>query len=152
MEDYHQIPFYRMYPAMGSNINNAYLPRGPYSGQNVYMDPVQYQAEADYERDLERLKQMYPDTVKSLASYVEEACEKMEYEGSLMYDEYPDQRMVRKMAEKIYQDIITKQEENQSVSSQGRGNRKDVEDMILVLLYNEMYKRRCRRRRCRRWW
>ena len=41
-------------------------------------------------RDFEYFKSMYPDRVKALQLVVEEVCDEMEYEGSPIYDEYPD--------------------------------------------------------------
>ena len=41
----------------------------------------------EYERDMERMKQMYPDKAKKVQRYVEDECDKMEYEGSMMFDE-----------------------------------------------------------------
>ena len=56
----------------------------------TYPMPNVYQTEKEYERDMERMKELYPKRMKKLLAYVEEECDKMEYEGSEMYDEYPD--------------------------------------------------------------
>ena len=66
-----------------------------------YPDQVKYLEEWEYERDFERIKQLYPESTKRLQGFVEEECDKMEYEGSRMFDAYPDKMMLRKLCEEI---------------------------------------------------
>ena len=54
---------------------------------NTYPMQDIYSEEMEYERDMERMKQMYPDKAKKVQRYVEDECDKMEYEGSMMFDE-----------------------------------------------------------------
>lgn len=114
-----KVPFYMSYPM-----------------QNLYL------TEMEYEKDMERMKELYPREVKRILEYVEDECDKMEYEGSLMFDEYPDRMMIELVMNRIYQQI--QEEENQ--------DDKNLWGLIGVMLNNEMYRRRCRHRRCRRWW
>ncbi len=108
-----------------------------------------YQTEKEYERDMERMKELYPKRMKKLLAYVEEECDKMEYEGSMMYDEYPDKVLLYKTAADVYDRAVPVQETEHG----GRRRDRDLLDVIQVLLYDEMYRRRGRRRRCRRkWW
>jgi len=209
-----KVPFYMAYPM-----------------QTVYME------ELEYARDLEKLKGMYPKEVRSIQEMVEDECDKMEYEGSLMFDEYPDRVMISQIVKRIYdtategQKDIQKFEVEQSdmglyereqyeegayqeadmqaeeiplegnlVAQRGPGwgpgrppgpgwgpgrppgpppgpgwgpgrppgpppgpgwgpgrppgppKNNGLNNLIEVLLFNEMYQRRCRHRRCRRWW
>ncbi len=216
-----KVPFYMAYPM-----------------QTVYME------ELEYARDLEKLKGMYPKEVRSIQEMVEDECDKMEYEGSLMFDEYPDKVMISQIVKRIYdsaaegQQDIQKFEVEQSdrglyereqyeegayeesdmeaeeiplegnlVAQRGPGRPpgpgwgpgrppgpppgpgwgpgrppgpppgpgwgpgrppgpppgpgwgpgrpprdNGLKNLIEVLLFNEMYQRRCRHRRCRRWW
>ena len=78
----YKIPFYMAYPM-----------------QDVYL------SEIEYERDRERLKEMYPKEAKRIQRVVEEECDKMEYDGSLMFDEYPDRVMVQKLCDDIYNKV-----------------------------------------------
>lgn len=120
-----QLPFYMSYP------------------QNMYM------TELEYERDMERMKELYPKRMKQLLAYVEEECDKMEYEGSMMYDEYPDKVLLYRTAAGIYDKAAPIQE----TEDRERRRDRDLMDVIQVLLFDEMYRRRGRRRRCcRRWW
>ena len=81
--------------------------------------------------------------------YVEEECDKMEYEGSIMYDEYPDKVLLYRTAAEIYD----KTAPVQGTERRDKGRDRDLMDVIQVLLYDEIHRRRGRRRRCcRRWW
>lgn len=128
-----------------------------------------YLSDMEYEKDLERMKELYPQEAKEIQRYVEEECDRMEYEGSMMYDEYPDKVMLRKICQnimdRIQQDRSTQEIESSECCGEeemARGPRPSrrprpprgdgLSDLIEVLLYNEMYKRRCRHRRCNRWW
>ncbi len=101
------LPFYMAYPG--------------------YYGPGQ---EAMLLRDLEYLQQLYPADVKRFQKRIAEVLDKADYEGSMIYDEYPDRYSLRAMAGSILK-ILQKEEENPP-----------AEDMIQVLLYNEVYKRR----------
>ena len=72
-----------------------------------------YQTEKEYERDMERMKELYPEDVKQIQSLVEEECDKMEYEGSMMFDEYPDRVMLKAICDRIGQKAASQSEEQE---------------------------------------
>ena len=74
-----KIPFYMTYPM-----------------QNLY------ETELEYERDMKRMKELYPKEVKKILVCVEDQCDELEYPGSMMYDESPDRLMLEKIVDKIY--------------------------------------------------
>lgn len=131
--------------------NNPFYMPYPMQMQSNYL------SEMEYEKDLERMKELYPKDVKRVQKYVDEECDRMEYEGSIMFDEYPDRTMLsivcKNIMDKIQNEESDKELESSELQEQRRGRRREgLSDLIEVLLYNEMYKRRCRRRRCNRWW
>lgn len=73
---------------------------GPWMGD----DPV-LESQRLAERDLRQLQSLYPEAAKILLPYIEETCDRMEYEGSVMYDQYPDRVTVYKMTEEIYEKV-----------------------------------------------
>ena len=103
--DYNQEQFFRM---------QMDVPKMPfymsYPMQNLYL------TEMEYEKDMERMKELYPKEVKTILSYVEDECDKMEYEGSLMFDEYPDRLMLEQVAERIYRNVAGEEKKNLQVS------------------------------------
>lgn len=136
--DLNRMPFYMTYPM-----------------QNLYL------TEMEYEKDMERMKELYPREVKRILEMVEEECDKMEYEGSLMFDEYPDRFMLEQITERIAERMRNAEDSNMEVSQRREERspygarlrpRDDLYNLIGVLLNHEMYRRRCRHRRCNRWW
>lgn len=71
-----------------------------YPMQNLYL------AEMEYEKDMERMKEMYPKEINELQQMVERRADQMEYEGSRIYDENPDKEMLREEAERIYEEFL----------------------------------------------
>ena len=71
----------------------------------AYPMPLAYDDERVERMDLEYLKSMYPDVPKRLLPYVEEECDRMECENSMMYDEYPDKLQLRLMCSRICENI-----------------------------------------------
>lgn len=130
--------------------------------------------------DARRLQSFYPEMAQEIQRHVEEACDKMEYEGSMMFDEYPDRVMILRLVDEIYDKVIDidtekiteemqvqEQETTKPLSMQSgrcrncqdrddrrdrRGDKNRLGDFIQVLLLDEMHRRRCRHRRCRRFW
>ena len=95
------------------------------------------------EREARLMKSFYPRTAAQVQSLVERECDRMEYDGSMMYDEYPDKFMMEHICRKIEEEM-----ENSEINAQEK-RRPELSDLIRVLFFNEMYRRRCRRRRCR---
>ena len=81
-------------------------------------------------QDLEYLQQMYPNDVKRYQKRVADILDKTDYEGSMIYDEYPDRCSLLALTKSICR-VLEKEED----SAPG-------EDMIQILLFNEVYKRR----------
>ena len=63
------------------------------------------QQEQEFEQDLQRLQSLYPKSAVLLLPYIEEACEKMEYDGSQMYLIYPDREMLNRIVAGIYEAV-----------------------------------------------
>ena len=180
-DDYrNKIPFYMTYPM-----------------QNMYL------TEMEYEKDMERMKELYPREVHDLQEMVERRCDELEYEGSRIYDENPDRYMLEEEARRLYERFTRENpqynmmmppprpmpnrpgmpvepggmeqrpmpprpdmplrpmpwqdgmEPREDIQMQQRGRNRDdswLGSLIRILFHNEIYRRRCRNRRCRRWW
>ena len=119
---------------------------------------MDYEAEAD----LEYLRGMYPEHMKRIQRAVEEECDRHEYEGSPMYDEYPDRVAVSRMCDRVYQNLKTMEAEADDEDEDdieatacrncGRpGPDQWLRNAVEVMLLQEIYRRRCLRRNCRPW-
>ena len=119
------IPFYMAYPFL--------LP----------LDQEQAQ-----EKDLQVMKSFYSRRAARIQEKADRECDRMEYEGSMMYDRYPDRLMLEMLCRKIYREL--------NPDHMDEEGRLQVEEryfhLIQVMLMQEMYRRRCRHYRCRRWY
>ncbi len=102
----------------------------------AYPMPLLYDDEKMEKRDFEYMKSMYPVTAKKIMPYVEAECDRMEYEGSMIYDEYPDQLQIHLMCGRIY-DKVKDMEESQE----------RLRELVQVMLFYELHQRRCHHRR-----
>ena len=90
-------------------------------------------------------RELYPALARQIQPLVEEECDRMEYDGSFMFDEYPDQLQIRRVSRRIY-DKLNKKEYQDDLMMQETNGRNWMEDFVTMMLLNEMYERRCRRR------
>ena len=57
-------------------------------------NPVFYNEEREQEREFDLMKSYYPDTARKIQEKAEMQCQLLDYEGSRLYDEYPDRFML----------------------------------------------------------
>ena len=107
------------------------------------VNPLYMNDEKIQESEFQLMKSYYPGLARIVQERVEEECEYMDYEGSRMYDEYPDKFMLYHTCQKIRKDV---EPEVQAQDVPGRF----LDELIQVLLYQEIGRRRCRRHRCRK--
>ena len=120
----------------------------------AYPVPFSYDDERTERRDIEYLRSMYPDIPKRLLPYVEEECDRMEYANSMMYDQYPDKLQPKLMCSRIC-DNAGRHERfcTEGDADGGKMEAQSLRDLVEVILYQELYRRRCdHRRRCRRFY
>lgn len=110
----------------------AVYPKG-----NVMVFPLEL-AQVPEEEKMRNLKYLYPLEVSELSEMVMNVCDQMEYEGSPMYDRYPDKVTMGRMAAGICGHYCCQKD---------RVDRKWLRPMVEIMLCNEM---NCRReKRCR---
>ena len=106
----------------------------------AYPMPMFGQQENTVMRDLEYMQQMYPKEAKHYQKLIAGILDKMDYEGSMIYDEYPDRLQLRLMCRRIY-DKAEKEEENPGAW---------LMDLIEVMTYQELCRRRVEHREIRK--
>ncbi|GHT84061.1 hypothetical protein FACS18947_0970 [Bacteroidia bacterium] len=178
----------------------------------AYPMPQMMHMEQEQERETQLMKTYYPQVAARIQECVERECDQMEYEGSRMYDEYPDKQMIEQLCEKIEQKLQRMPEAGNAVLPYGGGeelsaqypscsseNRMEMQqwrhdhfyrddhrgwpddrrgwkddrrewkddrrewkddrrgwpddrrDLVRILLLNEIFRRRCRNGRCKRY-
>lgn len=108
----------------------------------AYGDSAVFEGEILQEKESDLLRSWYPDTAGRIRDMVEEELNVFDYEGSRIYDEYPDRRMLKLMSDSIGKKI----DEVLSAQSVSSGFPRELAE---VLFYHGIYRRRCRRKRCR---
>lgn len=108
--------------------------------------------------DLEYLQQMYPTYAKKYQSVVGSVVDKIDYDNSFIYDEYPDKLTLQKMVEGVLA-VIKANEEKTEDGLQDENNDENVlteaapwrekepwiRELVTVLIYNEVLMRRKKR-------
>lgn len=106
----------------------------------AYPMPFLYDDDRMDRRDYDYMKSIYPETAKRLNPYVEEEIDRLEYDGSMLYDEYPDRLQLRLMCRRIY-DRVKETEKDPG---------KWLSDLIEIMAYQELCRRRSEYRNFRR--
>jgi hypothetical protein len=152
-----------MPPATGMPINgmhngNVSIPNNtPYNTpMGVPLYPLYgYDNCEDLDRDMSYLKQLYPSSARRIQIEINNECDKLEYDGSVMFDEYPDKVSIDRITDRVYEKIKDMDEEPmleaKSVYYAPRRRQNILRDFVSIILLNELFNRRRRYRSRRRW-
>ena len=110
----------------------------------AYANPVFYGGEQIQEQEFALMQSYYPEAADRIREKVEKECRLLDYEGSRLYDEYPDRFMLYHICS-LVKDEMTKDASAQEMPGGF------LDDLIQVLVYQVISRRRCRRRRCRQY-
>lgn len=92
----------------------------------------------------ENMKYLYPTEVKQLQQAVEDVCDQMEYDGSIMYDERPDKICIEAISKRICnQNCVEKDREEK----EAKWLRPLVQVMICREIAFRQERRRCHKKR-----
>lgn len=99
-DDFHPAPFFMTYPL-----------------------PLYFAEERKMAREAEYLKSLYPADARKIQQIVESAMAILDYEESMIYDDYPDKIMLRKIMGTIYVQISDMQDADK---------KKDLVDILVI--------------------
>lgn len=108
----------------------------------TYPLPMYYQEEESIIRDLEYLQQMYPAEAKKYQKVIAGILDRLDYEGSMIYDEFPDKWQLYKLSRDILERIRREEEKEDSEAAAAPEKWEWMGDLIQILLFYEIYKRR----------
>ena len=103
------------------------------------MYPIPYAFDEDkiQKRDREYLQSMYPATAKKIFPYIQEECDRQEYEGSMIYDEYPDKLQLCLMCRRAYEQVMKQEKwEKETYTPE------QIREIVEILMYQELIERR----------
>ncbi len=98
----------------------------------------------EMENDISYLKYLYPETCRQISECIEEECDRLEYDGSFIFDDYPDKTSLRNLAHSI---AMTCQK---NAPDTFQADQPHIQELIEVLLYHEVLFRRNRYRNRKR--
>lgn len=107
-----------------------------YAKGNVMTFPLEL-TQMNKEQSVPDYSYLYPLEVKEIQNKIEDACDRLEYDGSFMYDMYPDKVTLERMAGNICGCCECKYQEEIS--------NRWMNALIQMMLCNEMSYRRKRR-------
>lgn len=88
--------------------------------------------------DVEYLKSMYPNSLIPLYQKIADVCDHLEYEGSLMFDEFPDHELVLQLINAIIDSFPEEMDANSGKSW--------FPELVTVMVLNEFLHRRIRKK------
>lgn len=71
----------------------------------------------DIDRDIDYMKQLCPKAVRAIQQEVDEECDKLEYDGSCMFDEHPSCEHLDTIVDAIYDRILESSPDRFSMQS-----------------------------------
>ena len=97
--------------------------------------------------DLEYLQQMYPAYSKKYQVKINNILDRMDYDGSMIYDQYPDRWQLERLIKSVMTAIKAEEKSNDStednISDLDKENKWAwIQELATVLLYYEILKRR----------
>ncbi len=121
------LPFYMTYPTM----------------------PMTQTDENQMMRDLEYFQQLYPLGTKAVQREIRKVIDIMDYEGSLIYDEFPDRFAMQKLTRDIIGKIKLQAEEEMTDGEEVKRilAYDNLEEYMFLLVLHEVWRRRHNRRR-----
>lgn len=102
----------------------------------AYPLPMYYQQEDTVTRDLDYLQQMYPAQAKKYQKMIAEILDRIDYEGSMIYDEYPDRWQIYRLTQMIVDKLKAAEDENLGLDTE------QTTEFIQVLVFYEIYRKR----------
>lgn len=114
-----------------------------WQGTNMMNPDTLLETEEQIERDMAYMRRLYPDIGREVSSLIGDECDKLEYEGSCMFDQYPDKVTLQQMTEGIYGKMRHYESKQPEILPL-------LKDMIQIMLCQEFLTRRQRyNRRCK---
>ena len=136
-------PYYVNSPYTMNPEHRAFPWLYPYGSQMNYWNLWDSPERMEDEMDTMRLRELYPLMARRLQPYVEEVCTRLEYPGSMMYDEYPDQLSLLQKAKEVWAGARAGEDFGEKAPAW-----EQMKGLIGVLLLQEMMRRRKKSRCC----
>ncbi len=106
----------------------------------IYPLPRAGQEEEAIMKDLEYMQQLYPADAKKYQKKIASLLDTIDYDGSLIYDEFPCRWQMYRLCQSVMAVLRREAQERKEEISAEKWTW--IEEMVQILLYYEVYKRR----------
>ena len=113
----------------------------------TYPLPLYYEDEHELIKDMEYLQGQHPIEIRNLQGEIVQFMNMMDYSGSMIYDEYPDRFLLQKYGKDIAEKIRKDHRDDVENPMHKMLDWDGFEEIIMLLLHEEILKRRHRRNR-----
>lgn len=113
----------------------------------TYPLPLYYEDEHELIKDMEYLQGQHPLEIRMLQKEIAQMMNLMDYSGSMIYDEYPDRFLMQKQGKDMADKIRKKYKEEVESPVCKILDWDGFEEIIMLLLQEEVLKRRHRKSR-----
>ena len=132
------MPYFMAYPE-NPNLN----------GQMVFpeypcLKRQETRSEENAWQDFEYLRRTYPTLLGKWQHRVEEILDRMDYEGSMIYDEYPDRLSLQNLGEAVARILLRDEAAEEALEDLAMNDY--LQGLAQVLVCNEVYRRRQKRK------
>ncbi|MBE5864383.1 MAG: hypothetical protein E7295_16300 [Lachnospiraceae bacterium] len=144
------MPYFMAYPDYHSLNGQMVSPEYPsLNGQMAFpeypcLKRQETRSEENAWQDFEYLRRAYPTLLGKWQHRVEEILDRMDYEGSMIYDEYPDRLSLQNLGEAVARILLRDEAAEEALEDLA------MNDYLLglaqVLVCNEVYRRRQKRK------
>ena len=102
----------------------------------AYPLPVNYQDEQEMVRDMEYLQSQHSMEIRQLRKHIADTINIMDYEGSMIYDEYPDRFSMERQSKMISENLKKTYEDDESCAFHKMLFWDGFEDIVRLLVYD----------------
>ncbi len=106
----------------------------------IYPLPLAGQEEEAVMKDLEYMQQLYPADAKKYQKKIAFILDTIDYDGGLIYDEFPCRWQLYRLCQNVM--AILRREAQEAKEEISAEKWTWIEEMVQILLYYEVYKRR----------
>ncbi len=106
----------------------------------IYPLPLAGQEEEAVMKDLEYMQQLYPADAKKYQKKIAFILDTIDYDGGLIYDEFPCRWQLYRLCQSVMAVLRREAQERKEEISAEKWTW--IEEMVQILLYYEVYKRR----------
>lgn len=113
----------------------------------TYPLPLYYEDEHEMIKDMEYLQGQHPVEIRTLQNEIAQSLNVMDYSGSMIYDEYPDRFLMQRNGSQMADHIRKKYKDDVENPVHRMLDWDGFEEIIMLLLHEEILKRRHRKNR-----